>query len=255
MSEYITIDDAKIRFKRIEGDAEKPTLVFLHEGLGCIEMWKDFPAELCRLTRCSGLLYDRQGFGGSSSLSRKRDINYVHDYACSELTTLVQKLIPNKAHILIGHSDGASIALIYGATEQPRLRGIVSEAAHVFVEEKTIKGIKAADRQYERYGPKGLTKYHGSRTHAVFKGWSITWLSDWFRSWNIEALLPAVKCPVQTIQGADDAYGTIGQIDSICSQVSGQVEPVFIPDCSHRPHHQCPEMALPRMREFIRRIS
>ena len=253
MAEYLTIDDGRIRFKRIHGNAEKPVLVFLHEGLGCLEMWKNFPAELCSLTQCSGLLYDRRGFGGSSPLLRKRDINYVHDSARRELATLVKKLIPDSPYILIGHSDGASIALIFGAAARPGLRGIISEAAHVFVEEKTIRGIKAADREYERYGPKGLTKYHGSRTHAVFKGWSATWLSSWFRPWNIEALLPAITCPVLAIQGKNDEYGTIGQVDSIISRVSGLVEPALIPDCGHSPHHQYPQRILPLMRDFIAR--
>lgn len=254
VTEFIAIDDSIIRFERIDGNAKKPVLVFLHEGLGCIEMWKGFPAELCRLTRCSGLLYDRQGFGGSSPLSKQRDINYVHDYARRELAALLKRLVPDSPSILIGHSDGASIALIYGATDRHGLRGIISEAAHVFVEEKTIQGIKAADREYERYGPKGLTKYHGSRTHAVFKGWTTTWLSNWFRRWNIEALLPAITCPILAIQGADDDYGTIGQVESIVSRVSGQVEPALIPDCGHGPHHQRPERILPLMQDFINRI-
>lgn len=254
VAEHITIDDARIRVERIDGTADKPVLIFLHEGLGCIEMWKDFPGDLCRLTQCPGLLYDRQGFGGSSPLTRERDINYVHDYARRELAALVKQLIPDKAYILIGHSDGASIALIHGATDRPGLRGIISEAAHVFVEEKTIEGIRAADQEYARYGPKGLTKYHGSRTHAVFEGWSATWLSNWFRPWNIEALLPAVNCPVLAIQGANDGYGTSKQIDSIISNLSGPVEPAIIPECGHTPHRQCPERVLPLMRDFIARL-
>ena len=230
MTDFITIDSVRIRFETIDGREDKPVLVFLHEGLGCVEMWKDFPQLLCSRSQCPGLLYDRQGFGKSSPLSRERDINYVHEYAHRELAALLEKLLVDRPYILVGHSDGASIALIYGATDRPGLRGIISEAAHVFLEHKTVAGIRAADQEYERLGPKGLTKYHGSRTHAVFKGWSAVWLSSWFRSWNIEGLLTAIDCPVLALQGKDDAYGTMAQIDSIVSHVSGQVEPALIAD-------------------------
>ena len=255
VSAYITIDSARIRFTTIDGRKNKPVLVYLHEGLGCVEMWKDFPQLLCSRSQCPGLLYDRQGFGQSSPLSRERDLNYVHDYARRELAKLIDKLLGDRPFILVGHSDGASIALIYGAADRPGLRGIISEAAHVFVEEKTIAGIRAADQEYERLGPKGLTKYHGKKTPAVFKGWSAVWLSTRFRSWNIEALLPAIHCPVLALQGADDGYGTMEQIASIVSHVSGTVEPAILANCGHTPHRQCPDTALPLMEHFINRIA
>ena len=252
---YLPINDATIRYTLLDGDPARPYLVFLHEGLGCIEMWKDFPELLCNKTHCPGLLYDRSGYGQSSPLRKKRDINYVHDYALRELPGVIQGVIPGKPFILIGHSDGASIGLIFGSEKSKLLRGIVTEAAHVFLEPKTIQGIRIADDVYEREGAKGLEKYHADNTHNIFKAWSDTWLSTWFKDWNIESLLPSISCPLLVIQGSDDAYGTDKQVEAIISQVSGPVTSHIISNCGHAPHLECPEAVLGIMQEFIGKLQ
>ena len=154
---YLSINDDKtIRYEILTGDTGKPYLVFLHEGLGCVEMWKDFPERLCRLTGCSGLLYDRCGYGKSSSETATRDKRYLHDFARDELPQVITSVIPGKDHIVVGHSDGASIGLIYGADAPPLLKGLIVEAAHVFVEPETLKGIHIADTVYSQKGFPGL---------------------------------------------------------------------------------------------------
>lgn len=251
--EYIDIDNSRIRYTLIDGLPDNPCLVFLHEGLGCIEMWKDFPEQLCRRTGCPGLVYDRCGYGESSPLTRPRDIDYVHDYARTELSLLIDTILGDRDCILIGHSDGASIALIYGAADRPHLKAIVSEAAHVFVEEKTVAGIEAAHRHYLKHGVPGLIKYHGDKSDTIFKAWAEVWLSDWFRSWNIEALLPAVTCPVLAIQGVEDAYGTVKQVESIVANVTGPAEPLIIEGCGHTPHLECKHTVMTSIQGFIDR--
>lgn len=251
--QYIDINNSRIRYNRIDGHPDKHCLVFLHEGLGCIEMWKAFPDKLCRSTGCPGLVYDRCGYGKSSPLSRPRDINYVHAYARTELDLLLNMVLGDQSCILIGHSDGASIALIYGAARRPHLKAIVSEAAHVFVEDKTITGIKKAYHHYLQHGIPGLTKYHGDKSDTIFRAWAEVWLSDWFRSWNIESLLPAVSCPVLALQGAKDAYGTVKQVESIVSNVTGPAEPLIIEGCGHAPHLESERMVMATIQHFIDR--
>ena len=249
---FVDINKNRIRYTLIEGDPCMPYLVFLHEGLGCIEMWKEFPVRLCRLCGCPGLLYDRQGYGQSSPFTLKRDIEYVHAYA-QELGLLLDILIGNRPFILVGHSDGASIALIYGAGEHHRLKAIVSEAAHVFVEAKTTAGVEAAYRHYRENGAPKLIKYHGDKTDALFRAWGEIWLSDWFQSWNIEKLLPEITCPVLVLQGTADAYGTMKQVEAIASQVSGPAEPIMIKGCGHTPHRECGDLVLAYVQDFIDR--
>ena len=171
-----------LHYQLIEGADELPYLVFLHEGLGCVEMWKSFPQRLCDQTGCPGLIYDRLGYGKSDGLKKERGIDYVHEYALKELPAVVNMLIPGKDHILIGHSDGGSIALLYGTQNPAALKGIISEAAHVFVEPLTVTGIEQADAVYEKGGFSGLKKYHGEKTELIFKAWTKTWLSDAFLS-------------------------------------------------------------------------
>lgn len=242
---------ATIHYGLIDGSRDRPCLVFLHEGLGCIQMWKDFPHRLCSRLGCQGLLYDRSGYGESSPELHKRGISYLHDAALKELPEVISNLIPSRDYVLVGHSDGASIALIHGAGEPSLLRGIITEAAHVCVEDETVFGIRDAVGKYGKDGPRGLQKYHGDRAAEVFRAWSETWLSDWFRVWSIERLLPAIRCPVLAIQGRLDTYGTEKQVVSITSKVSGWVESFLIPDCGHAPHLEQPERVLDSMAGFV----
>lgn len=239
----------------IDGDPDAPCLVFLHEGLGCTAMWRDFPERLCQLTGCAGLIYDRTGYGRSSRLTARRTIHYLHDYALNELPQVIAALIPERPFLLIGHSDGGSIALLYGA-ERPRyLRGIITEAAHVFVESVTIEGIQATVKAYEKGKLSGLGKYHGEKTDTVFQAWSGIWLSDWFFNWNIEYALPAVTTPLLVVQGRDDQYATERQVDAIVSQVGGAATPAYVDRCGHTPHLEQVEEVLLLMAAFVQGVN
>lgn len=248
----LTLNDGKrIRYELLPGDLGKPYLVFLHEGLGCIEMWRDFPKNLCGRTNCPGLVYDRCGYGGSSPITHTRNMRYLHDYALKELPQVIESLIPQKNHILVGHSDGASIALIYGANDFPMLKGLIAEAPHVFVEQETVRGVRLANEIYDRNGPGGLQKYHGDKTHAVFKSWSDTWLSEWFMTWNIEAILPSVSCKVLVLHGENDEYGTVKQVEAITSQIPGNAISHIVENCGHTPHLEQPDLLLDLLTDFI----
>lgn len=242
----------QIHYERIESDPEKPCLVFLHEGLGCTAMWGEFPRMLCERTGCPGLSYDRLGYGKSSALRKARTVHYMHEAALQELPQVLERLLPNRPYVLVGHSDGGSIALIHGA-ERPRLlKGIITEAAHAFVEPETISGIRAADDAFDAGKLGGLTKYHGGKTAGVFKAWSQTWLSSWFSHWNLEYLLPSIDCPLLVIQGRDDQYGTEAQVASIVSTVGGATRPLLLDDCGHSPHSELPRQVVDAMSDFIR---
>ncbi|WDE08254.1 alpha/beta hydrolase [Thalassomonas viridans] len=244
-----------ICYQLIPGAADKPYLVFLHEGLGCQAMWKGFPELLCRATGHPGLVYDRLGYGLSSGLREPRTLDYMHDYALKELPQVLKQVIPGKAFILIGHSDGGSISLIYGAGQNPLLKGIITEAAHVFVEPETITGIEAADLAWEKGKLKGLAKYHGDKTGPIFKAWSETWLTDWFREWNIEALLPQITTPLLVLQGQEDQYGSAAQVDAIVRLSSGPAEGQMLENCQHTPHLEAQEVVLSLMADFINNLS
>ena len=242
-------------YELLEGDENKPYLIFLHEGLGCTAMWKTFPKLLCEATGCPGLIYDRLGYGKSSVLSQQRTVHYMHDYALQELPLLLEKVIPNTSFILVGHSDGGSISLIYAAEQPEFLKGVITEAAHVFVEQETIKGIEKADEAWEQGKLGGLAKYHGEKTESSFKAWSDTWLSSWFKYWNIEYLLPSIEVPLLVMQGYDDQYGTEDQVDSICSKSAGDATPAMLKDCAHTPHLEAGDKVLEKMAAFVKEVS
>lgn len=232
-------------------DTPVPTLVFLHEGLGSIAQWRDFPIAVSLATRLPAVVYERWGYGNADPLDGPRSIRYLHEEALLSLPEILQRLQIHDA-ILIGHSDGGSIALIFAATWPQKVRGIITEAAHVFVEDVTLAGIREAVRIYASTDlPQRLSKYHGANTDRAFRGWSDTWLSTDFRDWNIEEYLPGVRCPVLVIQGRDDEYGTPAQVEAIVSGVSGPAEPLIIPGCGHIPHHQARERVLAEMTRFI----
>jgi len=254
LSRVTLAQDYQLHYQLIEGDSNKPYLVFLHEGLGCIEMWKSFPQQLCLLTGCPGLVFDRLGYGQSSALKNVRSIHYMHQYALQELPQILATLLVDCNYILVGHSDGASIGLIYAAEQPPLLKGLISVAAHVFVEPETINGIKLADVAYDAGKLSALEKYHGDKTAAIFKAWSQTWLKPEFMSWNIEYLLPSIKVPLLAIQGIDDQYGSGRQVSSIVEQAAGRSFALMIEDCGHSPHLEAPERVLTEMDDFINTI-
>jgi len=240
-----------IYYELIDGQAEKPCLVFLHEGLGCTAMWKDFPRRLCAITGYSGLIYD----GLSDALQQKRTLDYLHRYALDELPlVLAQVLAPQQAYILIGHSDGGSIALLHAAQRPERLCGIVTEAAHVFVENVTLDGIRVAEQAYADGKLRGLSKYHGDKTEQIFKAWSDTWLTPDFAKWNIEEQLPSIVCPALILQGIDDQYGTRRQVDAIVEAVPG-ARMQLLEQCGHTPHQEQATAVLELMNAFIQPLA
>lgn len=247
--------DRRIYYERIDGDPIRPCLVFLHEGLGCTAMWRDFPERLCRRTGCAGLIYDRWGFGRSSRSTVRRTIHYLHDDALYELPRVIDALIPKRSFMLIGHSDGGSIALLYGAERPAHLCGIITEAAHVFVESVTLEGIQATVKAYGKKKLTGLAKYHGEKTDAVFQAWADTWLSDWFLGWNIEYVLPVITVPLLVLQGKDDQYATDRQVEAIVSRAGGAATASFVEDCGHAPHIDQPDRVVSLMSAFVEKVS
>jgi pimeloyl-ACP methyl ester carboxylesterase len=233
----------------VQGDGA--TLVFLHEGLGSIGQWRDFPRLVAEETGVRALIFERYGFGGSDPLQEPRDARYLEREAHNVLPELLTACGVT-APILIGHSDGGTIALHFAARFPGLPRGVITEAAHVFVEEVTLAGIHAAVKTFETGGLREkLARFHGDRTDAMFRGWSDTWLLPEFRAWTMEDLLADICCPVLAIQGEQDEYGTAAQLQAICGWISGPVESLLLPDCGHIPHHQARETVLREMTRFI----
>ncbi len=222
--------------------AAGPTLVFLHEGLGSIGQWRHFPAELCARTGLPGLVYERWGYGRSDPLTGPRPDDYLHREAQDSLPEVLAACGIADPPILFGHSDGGSIALLFAAAHPEQTRAVVCEAAHVFIEEECLAGIRLAVAAYEQ-GPlrDGLRRYHGANTETMFRGWGDTWLRPTRRHWNVAAELPRIACPTLIIQGADDEYATRAQMDAIAAGMSGPTEILWLPDCAHVPHHQARE--------------
>lgn len=217
------------------------TLVFLHEGLGCLAMWRDFPRQLARLTGCRALVYSRAGYGGSAPCPLPRPLTFMHDEGLRVLPKILTQARIDKA-VLVGHSDGASIALINaGGMADRRIQGLILMAPHVFVEELTLASIREAKSAFENAGLRErLARYHGDNVDCAFLGWNQAWLDEAFIDWNLEAYLPKVEVPVLLIQGEDDNYGTIRQLEKIKDRLPGGAELALLRDCGHSPFRDSP---------------
>lgn len=228
-----------------------PTLVFLHEGLGCIPVWRDVPRRLCARLGLPGIVYDRWGYGGSDPLDRPRRPRYLHDEAELFLPALLDALGVDRV-VLVGHSDGGTIALLNAAAHPHRVEALATIAAHVLVEEETLAGIREAVAAFERgdLAPR-LRRYHGERTEAVFRAWADTWLSPGFRDWNVQDRLPRVTAPVLVVQGGADVYGTARQMDAIAAGARGPAEPLLLPGLGHAPHLEAKEPVLAALVAFV----
>lgn len=231
--------------------ANRPTLVFLHDSLGCVELWRDFPAKLSQVAACNILVYDRLGYGKSDAMpSWRRDSGYLLHEA-KILGKLLRKLEIDQP-ILFGHSDGGSIALIAASLYPARIKAVIAEAAHIFVEEITLNGIRNAIESYEKTDLRQrLEKYHGSKTDMLFNAWTATWTSDFFRNWSIENTLGRIRCSLLVIQGEADEFGSLAQVDKTVAGVSGPVRKVILPHIGHTPHKENPQVTLEIARDFI----
>lgn len=232
---------------------DAPVLVFLHEGLGSLSMWKDFPEHIAAATGCRALVYSRHGYGKSDRLQQARQVDYMHVEALDVLPQVLRQLdIENP--VLIGHSDGASIALIHAGAAQWPVRALVLLAPHVFVEELTVTSIAQAKVAYQTTDlPAKLGRYHDD-VDNTFWGWNDIWLHPQFRHWNIEPFLPRIACPVLAIQGEDDEYGTMTQLECIAQQIA-DVELLKLGNCHHSPHRDQPLAVIEAIKHFIERLG
>ena len=232
----------------------RPVLVFLHEGLGSIRQWRDFPARLAEATGCRALVYDRYGYGQSDVLAEpRRTVHFMHDEAVIALPELA-KALNLKNPILIGHSDGASIALIHAGAGHA-VRGVVAMAPHVFIEPICLSSIRSATEAFERSDlEKKLGRYHRD-ARKTFYGWADVWLDPQFKGWDIRAdYLPGVRCPVLAIQGHDDEYGTMAQLDEIKRRVRGPCQLLKLENCGHAPFRDQPEKVTSEVVSFLKSL-
>ena len=234
-----------------------PLLVFLHEGLGSLSAWRDFPAWLCDAAGLRGLVYSRPGYGRSTP--RPRDElwppTYMHEQARDLLPALLASLgIDTQADPpwLLGHSDGGSIALIFAATFPRSVAGVITLAPHIFVEDLSIASIRAARAAYLMGALRDRLARHHADPDSAFWGWNDVWLDPEFRSWNIESLLPRIVCPVLAVQGRDDEYGTLAQIQGIGRAVP-QAKLLALNTCGHAVHRDQPDRVTRAVVELVAR--
>ncbi|HTR11778.1 MAG TPA: alpha/beta hydrolase [Roseiarcus sp.] len=232
-----------------------PTIVMLHEGLGCAALWRDFPKRLAKATGWGAFAYSRAGYGASDPVELPRPLDYMTREARTSLPQVLDGIGVQRG-ILLGHSDGASIAAIYaGEHNDARVRGLVLIAPHLFTEAPGLASIAEAKRAYETGDLRAkLGKYH---THVdnAFYGWNGAWLDPGFTSWNIEAFVDGWRAPALLIQGEDDQYGTLAQIRAIEARAPTAVETLVLPGCRHSPHIERPEATLQAVASFCARLK
>jgi pimeloyl-ACP methyl ester carboxylesterase len=226
------------RIDRFPTNDNKPTLVFLHDSWGCVEMWGDFPNELVGLSGLNALAYDRRGYGQSSPFAvKQRTAYYLHDEA-HELIEVLDACNIQKT-VIYGHSDGATIALLAAALYPDRINGLILEGAHSFIEDSGKEAVlETRERAKETRLLASLEKYHGDKTTELFRLWHETWLSDYFAKWTIVPLLSQITCPVLAFQGENDEFGTVEQLNILKNRISTSVTIAEIPDAGHTPRKE-----------------
>ena len=250
--QFLEAASARLEYQVLQPEGSTgPTLVLLHEGLGSLELWKDFPAQLAEACGAPVLIYSRQGYGRSSPVPLPRPLDYLNVAGPAELERVLDALKLEHV-VLVGHSDGASIALAYAAHQGPRVRGVVVLAPHVDVEQASIEGVRRTVKAYARGDLRErLRAYHGDNLDGAFRGWSETWLNPAFAAWNLHGALPQIRVPLLAIQGHDDEFATPGQLETIAREVGGPCQTVLLDHCRHFPQNQARARVLSLITEFL----
>jgi pimeloyl-ACP methyl ester carboxylesterase len=230
-----------------------PVMVFLHEGLGSRSMWRDYPSRLCDALGCRGLVYSRPGYGRSTpKLPDERwNVDFMHRQAREVLPALLAAAGAPPVVWLFGHSDGGSIALLFAVAFPERVAGVVALAPHLFVEDVAVRSIEVAKVAYDTGDLRARLARHHDDPDSAFRGWNDIWLDPRFRAWNIEAEMRAIRCPVLAVQGGDDEYGTMAQIDRLAALVP-QARLLKLPACGHSPHRDQPDALTDAVVAFVR---
>jgi pimeloyl-ACP methyl ester carboxylesterase len=236
----------------------RPLIVFLHEGLGSVSMWRDFPQRLCDAVNCRGLLYSRPGYGRSTPRTAEEawDLDFMHRQAHEVLPALFEALdldVSREKPWLFGHSDGGSIALLYAARWPQQLSGAIVMAPHIVVEDLSITSIEKAREAYQSTDLKARLARHHDDPDSAFRGWNDIWLHPPFRQWTIRGEIGSITCPLLALQGVDDEYGTLEQIRGIARRVP-QARLAEIPGCGHSPHRDQPEAVIRVVREWLETV-
>lgn len=251
--QWINLKESEIAYTFIGKPIEnEPLIVFLHEGLGSVAQWGDFPEKVCKRLKLPALVYDRVGYGFSSENKSNRTDKYLHESALNELPELLERLNITNTLLLIGHSDGGSIALLYAAKYPHRIHGLVTMAAHIYNESVTIEGIVRARNAWKEGKMKGLEMYHGAKTEKLFFDWNDTWQTPAFLKWNIEGECPVdSEFPALIIQGETDQYGSPSQVFDIVRVLGKNAEGVMIENAGHSPFIDAEEVVLNEIEEVF----
>jgi pimeloyl-ACP methyl ester carboxylesterase len=255
-SGFLTIGDQRLEYRMIgPRPDEAPTIVMLHEGLGCVGMWGDFPDKLQAATGLGVFVYSRAGYGQSSPVKLPRPLNFMHIEAQQTLPKILDA-IGFQHGLLVGHSDGASIAAIYGGSHQDhRVSGIVLIAPHFIVEDVTSASIAEMRKAYDTTELRArLARYHAD-VDATVHGWSDVWLKGDFRKWDLTEFLAYIRVPVLIVQGEDDQYGTVRQIEIAQEECYCPVEVALLPGAKHVPQREAPEATMKAVTEFVEHLA
>ncbi len=232
------------------GDATTPSIVMLHEGLGSVDAWRDFPERVADTTGLGVFVYSRWGYGRSDPVTLPRPLRYMHDEAA--LIPEVLGAAGVRDAVLLGHSDGASIAIIAAGSNVKGVHSLVLLAPHVFCEDLSVKSIETARDDFETGTLRArLAKYHAD-VDGAFWGWNRAWLDPGFRAWNIESYLAEIDVPVLVVQGDADAYGTLAQVDAIERGVRGAFTRRVIAGAGHSPHRDAPDQVLETVATLVK---
>ena len=247
-----TAAGVRLEYERISGVRSGPTIVLLHEGLGSVSMWRDFPRRVAEATGHDVLVYSRQGYGRSAPLTGPRSVGFMHGEALVVLPEILDALEIRRP-ILLGHSDGGSIAIIHAGGSGREVAGLILLAPHVMVEDVSVASIAKARVAYAQGDVRARLARHHDDVDGAFRGWNDVWLSPEFRDWSIEEYLPRITCPVLAIQGAQDEYGTMEQVDRVGRAIP-HARILKLARCGHSPHRDCAEDVLEAIRGFVERV-